>query len=165
MSSARFVLGACVLVAGCAGASWTQVQVSPAYQPPKAVTVTVLVQATKAHSAEAGQALQTALGEGLEGAGIKATFVPAAEGATQGDVTVAEWDQGSRALRWIGFGMGEGSIVVVVKTPSADGQAGLQGTARGWVKGGAFGGDSYESAVEAGHLIAKAIATGKAKVD
>jgi hypothetical protein len=67
-------------------------------------------------------------------------------------------------LRWlIGFGAGEGDILVQVKSPSADGQAGLDGLAHGWVKGGAFGGDSYASAVEAGHLIAKAIATGKAE--
>jgi hypothetical protein len=51
---------------------------------------------------------------------------------------------------------------VLVKSPSDDGHAGLEGTARGWVKGGFFGGSSDVAATEAGHLIAEAIATGQA---
>jgi hypothetical protein len=149
---------------GCAGASWQKVEVAPGYQPPKELKIAMVGQSSSQHAAEALQALQASIEEGLKSHKITATFVTAPSGPPEAGMTVVEWDQGSKVLRWlIGFGAGEGAILVQVKSPSADGQAGLDGTARGWVKGGWFGGDSYASAVEAGHLIAKAIATGKAK--
>ena len=158
------ILGVSALVAGCAGAEWQQVTVSPTYQPPKQIRVALAAQTATQNSDGAMQALQAAMAETLADKGIAATFVPPPSGPPDGDMSVAEWNQGSRALRWlIGFGAGEGTIVVRVKSPSADGQPGLDGTARGWVRGGWYGGSSYAAAAEAGHLIAKAIITGKAQ--
>jgi hypothetical protein len=159
---ASMILGLSALMAGCAGAAWKQVQVSPTYQPPKQIKVAVVGQSQTEHSQDAVQHLQSALADGLAAQGITATFIAAPSGAPQADVSVVEWNQGSRALRWLGFG-GEGTIIVLVKSPSADGQSGLDGTVRGFVKSGYFGGSSYNSAVEAGHLIANSIATGKTK--
>jgi len=158
------VLSVSALVAGCAGAEWQQVTVSPTYQAPKQMKVALATQSTTENSAGAMQALQEAMAETFASKGINATFVAAPSGPPDGDMSVAEWNQGSRALRWlIGFGAGEGTILVKVKSPSADGQPGVDGVARGWVRSGWFGGSSYEAASEAGHLIAKAIITGKAK--
>jgi hypothetical protein len=137
-------------------------KVAPSYHAPKQLKVALVAQGNGEHTAEAMQAMQKALADGLSSKGISATFVAGAEDAAAANLTVTEWDQGVRALRWlIGFGAGEASIVVLVKSPSADGQGGLDGTARGWVRSGFFGGDSYDAAAQAGHLIADAIATGK----
>ena len=166
LSVARWcvVLGFSALMAGCAGAEWQQVTVSPTYQPPKQLKVALALQSNTENSAGAMQALQTAMADTFADKGIAATFVAPPSGPPDGSMSVAEWNQGSRALRWVvGFGAGEGTIVVSVKSPSADGQPGVDGTARGWVRSGWFGGSSYEAATQAGHLIAKAIITGKAK--
>jgi hypothetical protein len=158
------VLGFSALVAGCAGAEWQQVTVSPTYQAPKQLKVALVMQSAAQNADGAMQALQAAMADTFSSKGINATFVAAPGGPPDGNMSVAEWNQGSRALRWlIGFGAGEGTIVVSVKSPSADGQPGVDGTARGWVRGGFFGGSSYDAATQAGHLIAKAIITGKAK--
>lgn len=159
------VLGLSASLLGCvSGAAWTKVQVAPSYQAPKELKVALVAESTAQHTAEAMAHLKAALSKGLASKGINATFVDAPTGGVESTLTVVDWNQGSRALRaFVGFGSGEGSIVVVVKSPSADGQAGLDGTARGFVKGGTFGGSSYNSAVEAGHFIAKAIATGEVK--
>ena len=148
------------LLAGCAGAKWQQVQVAPSYQPPKQLKIAVVSQSQSTQSDEAIQHLQSSLAANLKGRGITATFVPAPTAPQDANLTVVEWDRGVRALRWLGFG-GEGHIVVVVKSPSADGQPGLDGNVRGYVKSGTFGGSSYISATEAGELIATTIATGK----
>ena len=166
LSVARWsvVLGFSALMAGCAGAEWQQVSVSPTYQVPKQLKVALATQAASENSDGAMQALQAAMTDTFASKGITATFVAPPSGPPDGDMSVAEWNQGNRALRWlIGFGAGEGTILVKVKSPSADGQPGLDGTARGWVRSGWFGGSSYTAATEAGHLIAKAIITGKAK--
>ena len=166
LSVARWcqVLGFSALVAGCAGAEWQQVTVSPTYQPPKQVKVALASQSPTQNSDQAMQALQEAMADTFASKGITATFVAPPAGAPDASMSVAEWNQGSRALRWlIGFGAGEGTIVVTVKSPSADGQPGIDGTARGWIRSGWFGGSSLTAAQEAGHLIAKAIITGKAK--
>jgi hypothetical protein len=158
------VLGFSALVAGCAGAEWQQVTISQNYQVPKQLKVALVSQSAAANSAGAMQALQAAMTETFTRKGITASFVAPPDGPPDSNMSLAEWNQGSRALRWlIGFGAGQGTIVVSVKSPSADGQPGIDGTARGWVKGGWFGGDSYDAAKEAGHLIATAIITGKAK--
>jgi hypothetical protein len=157
-------LGVSALVAGCAGAEWQQVTVAPNYHAPKQIKVALASQSATENSDGAMKALQDAMAETLAGKGITATFVAPPSGPPDGDVSVAEWNQGSRALRWlIGFGAGEGTIIVKVRSPSEDGQPGLDGTARGWIRSGWFGGSSYQAAEEAGHLIAKAIITGKAK--
>jgi len=157
------VAGLCASVAGCAGASWQKMKVAQSYQAPKHLSVSVVWEAKGEDSPDALQALQAGLSDGLASKGIAATFVAAPGNEPQANVTVAEWDPGSRALRYlIGMGAGEGSIVVVVRSPSSDGQPGVEGKARGWVRGGLFGGSSDISATQAGHLIAEAIATGRA---
>lgn len=156
------VAGLCVAVAGCAGAEWQKVTVSPSYQVPKQLNVSVVWEAAYEGSTEALDALEAGLADGLASRGIMATFVAAPRGQPETNVTVAEWDPGSQALRYlIGFGAGAGSIVVRVQSPSADGQPGLQGAARGWVRGGFFGGRAEASATQVGQLIAEAIATGQ----
>jgi hypothetical protein len=153
-------------VSGCAGASWQKVQVSKSYQAPKQLKVALVTEASGENTAVAVQAMQAALADGLASKGIHATFIAAPTGESEANVTIAEWDPGSRALRYlIGFGAGTGSIIVRVKSPSAVGQGKLEGSAKGWVKGGFFGGSSDIAATEAGKLIAEAIATGKAEQD
>lgn len=153
-----FVAGA---MAGCSGAEWQQMKVSPTYRAPRSLKVSLVLEGRGEHSAEATQVMQQALAESLATKGISATFVSAPGDGAIANLTVTGWDQGTRALRWLWPGAGEGWIVVLVKSPSADGNAGLDGTARGWVRSGWFGGNSYNAAAEAGHLIAEAIATGK----
>jgi hypothetical protein len=155
-------LGACVFLVGCAGAEWQRVQVARDYQPPGLVTVAVVGQGSGAASNEALEALQTAIADELFDHGIKSNFIPASNGGARADVTVVEWDPGSKALRWlVGFGAGKGEILVVVRSQSRNGQLGVDGTAHGWVSDGWFGGSANDSAVEAGHLIGDMIATGK----
>lgn len=156
------VIGIAAVLAGCSGAEWQQMKISRSYHAPRTLKVALLDEGRSENSAEAIQAMQAALAEGLASKGIKATFVTAPDDAVA-SLTVTAWNQGVRVLRYLfgSFGAGEGSIVVLVKSPSADGQTGLDGMARGWVRSGWFGGSSYNAATEAGHLIAEAIATGK----
>jgi Domain of unknown function (DUF4410) len=164
LSVARWcvVVGFVVGAAGCSGASWQKVSVSPSYQAPKQLRVSLVAEASSEDSAIVINAMQSALAAGLASKGITVTFVAAPSGGPEANVTIAEWDPGSRALRYfVGFGAGQASIVVVVKSPSADGQPGVEGIARGWINAGFFGGDSEVAATEAGHLIADAIATGQ----
>ncbi len=157
------VLGFAAVLVGCSGTQWSQVQTAPGYQAPKQVKVAIVVQAKGDESLkDAVQSLQASLAKELTAKGITATFVPAPDGTPLSELTVAEWDEGSRALRWLGFG-GEGHIIVVVKSPSADGQPGFSGTARGYIKSGWYGGSSLISAEEAGTAIGTAIASGKAE--
>lgn len=106
--------------------------------------------------------LQNSMAKELSTRGITAAFIPAPDGSPLTQLDVVEWDEGSRAARYFGFG-GEGHILVVVNSPSADGQPGYSGSVRGFVRGGAFGGDATIAASEAGFAIAKAIATGSAE--
>jgi hypothetical protein len=157
------VLGFSALLVGCSGTQWSQVQTAPAYQAPKQIKVAIVVQAKGDESLkDAAQSLKDALTKELTAKGITPTFVPAPDGTPAAELTVAEWDEGSRALRWLGFG-GEGHIIVIVKSPSSDGQPGFSGTARGYIKSGWYGGSSLISAEEAGTAIGTAIATGKAE--
>jgi len=157
------VLGFSALLYGCSGTQWSQVQTGPAYQAPKQVKVAIMVQAKDDESLkEAVQSLKDSLTKELTKKGITATFVAAPDGTPSTELTVAEWDEGSRALRWLGFG-GEGHILIIVKSPSADGQPGFSGNARGYIKSGWYGGSSLISAEEAGWSIGNAIATGKAE--
>lgn len=157
------VLGLSALLIGCAGTTWSQVQTSPGYKAPKQAKVVVMVQAQGEYLTEAVQELKSSLASELASNGITATFVQAPDGTPMTELNVVEWDEGSRGLRWLGFGGGEGHILVVVKSPSADGQPGYTGTARGYVKSGWFGGSSLNAASEAGLAIAQAIVTGKAE--
>ena len=158
------LVGFSALLVGCSGTTWSQVQTTPNYQAPKQMKVVVLVQAQGEEIADAVKELKASLAGELKSKGIAATIVDAPDGTPAAELNVVEWDPGSRGLRWLvgGFGAGEGHILVVVKSPSADGQPGYTGTARGFVKAGWFGGSSMNSASEAGYSIADAIATGKA---
>jgi hypothetical protein len=150
------VIGFAAAGIGCSGTTWQRVQVNPGYQPPKEVKVALVAQSGGEHLTEATQELQQALADEFAAQGVKATFVPPAEMPST-ELSVVEWDQGSRALRWLGFGGGEGHIVVVVKS----GGGALDGQARGFVRSGWFGGSSYNAAIDAGHHIARTISTGK----
>jgi hypothetical protein len=156
------VMGLAALLVGCAGTTWSQVQTAPGYQAPKQAKVVVMVQtAGDDYLPDALAELKSSMASELASKGITATFMQNPDGTPMTEVSVVEWDQGSRGLRWLGFGGGEGHILVVVKSPSASGQPGYSGTARGWVRGGWFGGSSLNAASEAGIAIANAIATGK----
>jgi hypothetical protein len=136
--------------------------VASGYQAPGLVTVAVVGQGSGAASNDTLEALQTAIADELFEHGIKANFVQLSNPPPRADVTVVEWDPGSKALRWlVGFGAGKGEILVVVRSQSRDGQPGVEGTAHGWVNGGWFGGSMNDAADEAGHLIGAAIATGR----
>jgi hypothetical protein len=152
---------ACVLLVACAGAEWQDIRVAQGYQPPGLVTVAVVGQGSGATSNETLEILQTAIADELFDHGIKANFVQLANPPPRADVTVVEWDPGSKALRWlVGFGAGKGEILVVVRSQSRNGQPGIEGTAHGWVNGGWFGGSMNDAAEKAGHLIGVTIATG-----
>jgi Domain of unknown function (DUF4410) len=157
------LIGLSALLVGCAGTTWSQVSTAPGYQAPKQAKVVIAVQAQGEYLKEAVQELKASLASELSSKGITATFVDAPDGTPMTEVNVVEWDEGSRGLRWLGFGGGEGHILVVVKSPTAGGQPGYSGTARGYVKAGWFGGSSLNAASEAGIAIADAIATGKAE--
>ena len=156
------VMGLSALLVGCAGTTWSQVQTAPGYQAPKQAKIVVVVQAQGEYLPEAVAELKASLASELKSRKITATFVEAPDGTPMTEVNIVEWDMGSRGLRWINIG-GEGHMLVVVKSPTADGQPGYSGTARGWVKSGWFGGSSLNAASEAGVAIATAIATGKAE--
>jgi hypothetical protein len=148
------------LLAGCSGAEWQRVQVTPGYQPPKEVKIAVVTQATGPNMDDAIIELREALADEFAAQGVKATFVEKAADVPSAELSVVEWDRGVRALRWLGFG-GEGHIVIIVKSGAAAGQPGLDGQSRGFVRSGWFGGSSYNAATYAGHQIARTIATGK----
>ena len=158
---ALLVVGFSASLVGCAGTTWSQVQTTPGYQAPKQVKVVVTVQAQGEEIADAVKELKSSLVSELKSKGITGTILDLSDGTPTTELNVVEWDQGSRGLRWLGFGGGEGHILVVVKSPTANGQPGYSGTARGYVKSGWFGGASVNSAIEAGIAIADAIATGK----
>jgi hypothetical protein len=147
----------CVSVVGCSGASWQRVTIDPSYQPPKEMTITIIARSSLK---DASDALGSALVDDLASHGIKATCIPETAGAPDANVTIEKFDPGSRALRWaIGFGSGEGQVIVNIESASID------GTARGWVRGGLFGGSDQNSAAAAGHFIAETIASGKPEPD
>ncbi len=150
------LLAASSLVA-CSGAGWQKITIDPGYQPPKEMTITIIARSSLR---DASDALQSALLDDLASHGIKATCIPETVGTPDANVTIEKFDPGSRALRWaIGFGSGEGQVVVSIESASID------GTARGWVSGGLFGGSDENSAAAAGHFIAETIATGKPEPD
>lgn len=157
------VMGLSALLVGCAGTTWSQVQTAPGYQAPKQAKIVIMVQTQGEYLPEAVQELKSSLASELASRKITATFLENPDGTPMTELRVVEWDMGSRGLRLLGFGGGEGHILVVVKSPSADGQPGYSGTARGYVKGGFYGGSSLNAASEAGAAIAQAIATGKAE--
>ena len=102
------VLGFSALLYGCSGTQWSQVQTGPAYQAPKQVKVAIMVQAKDDESLkEAVQSLKDSLTKELTKKGITATFVAAPHGTPSTDLTVAEWDEGSRRAsrrttkRWV----------------------------------------------------------------
>jgi len=141
----------------CSGAAWQKVTIDPGYQPPKEMTITIIARSSLR---DASDALQSALLDDLASHGIKATCIPETAGTPDANLTIEKFDPGSRALRWaIGFGSGEGQIVVSIESAS------IAGTARGWVRGGPFGGSGENSAAAAGKFIAETIASGKPEPD
>ena len=84
----------------CSGASWQSVRVPQGYVPPREIKIAVVSRTNAYHVTEATEALATAVVSGLESEGIKATVVPAPTGA-EPLVSVVEWNQGHRALRWL----------------------------------------------------------------
>ena len=139
---------------GCSGAEWKTVQIDTPYTAPKSITITVVAPPA---AREAAQALSSALVDELRSGGIAATVVPATSGAAEANLSINKWDPGSRGLRWLAFGSGQAECTVTVDTATI----GVEGTVHGWLKGGFFGGDADGAASAAGHLIGKAIVTGR----
>jgi hypothetical protein len=153
--AAVLVAGAVLL--GCSGAEWRAVEIDSPYQAPKALTVTVVAPRV---AQEASQALISALVDELRSSGISATIVSGTAGGAEANLTISKWEPGSQAMRWlVGFGAGEGEIVVTVDTATI----GIAGTAHGWISGGFFGGDSNDSAIATGRLIGRTIITGRSE--
>jgi hypothetical protein len=155
------VMGFVALLVGCAntGSTWSDAQTSPGYRAPQTLKVSVVVQTKGEDLDDAVKELMGSLRSELKSRGIRATFVERAGGSPMTELRVVEWAAGSRWKRYWRDDDGEGHIVVVVKSPSIDGQPGFNGTVRGYVKAGAwYGGSATISASEAGLAIAKAIA-------
>ncbi len=154
--SCGWMLFAGSALVGCSGAEWRTVQIDSPYTAPKSLTVTVVAPPA---AKEAAEALSSALVDELRSGGIAATVVPAVSGAAEANLSINKWDPGSRGLRWLAFGSGQGECIVSVDTATI----GVEGTVHGWVKGGFFGGDADNAASAAGHLIGKAIVTGRSQ--
>lgn len=102
----------------------------------------------------ASEALTSALLGGLASRGIQATLIPESSGTPDATVEIVKWDPGSRAQRWFPGVGGHGETLVTFRSMSID------GTARGWVRAGWFGGSDENSAEAVGDLMAMTIATG-----
>lgn len=141
------------LTIGCSGANWVDVEVESSYQPPKVVKVAII---GARRWPEAAKVLQDALLEELDSEGVRATVVADSTGNSEVDIEIVKWDPGSRGLRYlVSFGAGKGEILVEVNS------LGIDGTARGWISGGPFGGDGDSAVSSVAELIADTIATGK----
>jgi hypothetical protein len=163
LSFVRFIaaMGLVALLVGCAntGSTWSHARTSSGYRAPQTLKVAVIVQTQGEDLDDAVQELMGSLRSELKSKGIQATFADRADGSPMTELRVVEWAAGSRWKRYWRDDDGEGHIVVVVKSPSLDGQPGFNGTVRGYVKVGAwYGGNATISASEAGLAIAKAIA-------
>jgi hypothetical protein len=163
LSFVRFVaaMGFVTLFVGCAntGSTWSHARTASDYQAPQKLKVSVVVQTQGEDLGNAVQELKSSLRSELKSRGIQATFADRADGSPMTELRVIEWTAGSRWKRYWRDDDGEGHIVVVVKSPSANGQPGFNGTVRGYVVAGAwYGGSAMISASEAGLAIAKAIA-------
>jgi hypothetical protein len=125
------------------------------------VHITVTADAQGEDLREAIEELTTALRDDLTSRGIVAEVGPPRVPSPEASLRVAEWQPGDQAARYfIGFGAGEGYVLVEVDVKTADGSPLLQGQVRGHVSGGFFGGSSMEAVRAAAHSIAAAIATG-----
>src|SRR5688572_17026693 len=124
---------------GCgAGATWQEVEIEAGYQRPGSVAITVIASRLTREVADAlGEAMVSELGRHR----IPARIVPESSNQDDVRVTIGKWDPGSQGLRWLG-GDGEGKIIVEVDSATL----GVDGTARGWVRAGWFGGDEENSA-------------------
>jgi hypothetical protein len=157
-----------VLVGCASGAEWNSAQVASGYQPAKQLSVSVVVsaKADQAESAELQEAVQeftTTLKDELKSQGIDASVRSSTAAPPAAQLDVVEWEPGSRAARYfVGFGAGEGHILIAVHVTRADGGSALQGQVRGYVKGGWWGGSPLAAPREAAKTIASAIATGNA---
>jgi hypothetical protein len=163
LSFVRFIvaMGFVALLVGCAntGSTWSHAQTPSGYRAPQTLKVSVVVKTQGEDLDDAVKELMGSLRSELKSRGIQATFAGKADGSPMTELRVVEWAAGSRWKRYWRDDDGEGHIVVVVKSPSLDGQPGFNGTVRGYVKAGVwYGGSASISASEAGLAIAKAIA-------
>lgn len=105
---------------------------------------------------EVADALGEAIVSELARHRIPARIVPETSGLDDVRLTIAKWEPGYQGLRWLGGGGGEGRLIVEVDSATL----GVEGRARGWVRGGWLGGDEEDSARAVGRLIGRTIATG-----
>lgn len=154
-----------LLLCACNGADWTNVKVASPYPRPAArVNVTVTTSARGPGLEELTQTVTRELVDALENEGIQATVAADSSGSDELRVDVAQWHPGSRFLRWfLGLGAGEGAVVIVVEVEEPSGRRIFEGSVRGYVDGGFFGGESSDAVVAAAHSIADAVKTGEAR--
>ena len=157
LASVAFVLCA------CNGAEWDDVRVASPYSRP-ASGVNLTVTSVGGDEAEAMmQTLTASLVEDLADDGIEAIVDLESPTSDQLKLTVAEWSPGNQAARsFVGFGAGEGDIVIVVDLKDPAKKSVFHGRIRGYVMGGFFGGSSRDSVRAAARSIAEAVRTGEA---
>jgi Domain of unknown function (DUF4410) len=148
------VLPLSTLLLGCSSASWQTLNVDPGYRPPKILSVAV---AASRQWPDAVNELESDLVDELNARGVSATLLWDSKTRADASLRIVKWDPGSRTLRClIGWGTGEAEIIVELRS------SGINGTARGLLWSGTFGGKSKGAVAEAAYLIAATIATGHA---
>jgi hypothetical protein len=154
--------GMCLALCACDGAEWSNVKVaSPYRRPTHGINLSVVATASADHLEECVREFTTMLVDALKEDGLEATVDFDSPKSDQVRLDIAEWDPGSQAIRYfIGFGVGEGHIVVVVDVKDAGGTSTLHGRVRGYVAGGLFGGSAKNAAQAAARSIADAVDTG-----
>jgi hypothetical protein len=137
-------------------------QVAPEYRPPAQVHITVTADAQGEDLREAMDNLAMELCAELELRGIKAEWGPSRVATPRASLRITGWEPGEQALRYfVGFGAGEGHIVVEVDVTTSGEANVLSGEVRGFVTGGFFGGSSTDSVRAVASSVAEVIATGK----
>ena len=152
----------CLLLVACAMASWQSIDVAPGYKAPKRLTIHI---SGPAQWSEVTRALSEALLQELASEDIVGTLIEGNGQKTDVEVSIEDWDKGSRALRWVASGAAGAARMEVQVTYSADGRLLVDGHAVGRINAGFFGGSATDAARAAGKLIAEALATGEGKPD
>lgn len=144
-------LFACALTSACGGAEWRKLEIDSPYQIPKTVTISVSSTPPMPRVAEA---LAAGLADELNGRGIAAIILPPASGAGEVNLELYRWNSVPREFSWTRPASAVGTITVMVDTATLG--------VRGWVAGyKKMGGNSVDAADATGHLIGRAIATGR----